>query len=204
MALPDNVLSTTAVVSTFVGARAQDLPRAPVFIDKEDGGVAIGDASQGHRYQEWRAIISGDGTEIAIEADSAPPSVLYSGAGITEVSLSFDQNMRPALAFVEGGVAKLQWFDTQVGQQVVTEYPGASDPRIILDDKRVWQTQNNDLIFAYIRNGALYYRQQRDRYTIERLLLAQLPEGTVRFEKMVFGANYRLHFVFVTALRPET
>jgi hypothetical protein len=195
MALPDDVLSTIVVSAPLVGARAQSISAR---LDKEDGGIALNDPSEGHRYQEWRAWIAQGNSDIYIEADNLAPQILYSGTNITEVSLSFDQNMRPAIAFVENGVGSLRWYDTQAAEQTVTTYPGITTPRIILDDKRVWQTATNDLIFAYIKSGGLYYRQQRDRFTIEYQLLATLPVGMTQLNKLAFGANYRLHFVLLS------
>lgn len=191
MAMPNDRLSTTATFSQLVGARA---PEARPYADREDGGIALNDPSAGHLYQEWRTVIT-LGTLVTVEADNSPPTTLYSGTNITEASATFDQNMRPVLAFVEDGLAKLRWYDTQVGAQVVTEYPDVHSPRVALDDKRVWQTQRSDVVFAYIRAGGLYYRQQRDRYSVERLLAASLPGNAVRLERIAFGANHRLHFV---------
>jgi hypothetical protein len=46
-----------------------------------------------------------------------------------------------------------------------------------LDDKRSRQTQQNDVLMFYTKTGAvdydLYYRQQRERYTVERLLATE-------------------------------
>lgn len=197
MALPDNVASTAAAVSALVGARAAtDIGSR---FDREDGGIALNDPSEGHLYQEWRAWIDTTNENVYLEADNLAPQVLYTGVGITEASITFDQNMRPALAFVEAGVGKLQWYDAQLGQQVVTSFPDIVNPRVILDDKRVRQSVANDIILGYVRNGGLYYRQQRDRFLVEYTLAASLPAGLDWLWKLAFGANYRLHFVMLSA-----
>lgn len=191
MALPNNKLSDEVVEDTFIGGRALTVTNGQ---DYESGGIALSDPTQGLNYQVWSARISEDFKDIVVSADTVSDTVLYSGNDISEVSLSFDQNMRPVLAFVEGGITKLRWFDTTVQQQVVTSY-GADHitPRVSLDDKRLTQSSNSDVIFAYLRNGNLYYRQQRDRYLTEYLLAENVgASGIVKFG---MGRNWRLHFL---------
>lgn len=187
MALPDDSLSTDRWPSTVFGARALAVTRR---VDYEDGGIALNDPSRGLLYQRWRARLIGD--DVIIDASEVEETVLFSGSDITEISFTFDQNMRPALAFVQNGVAKLRWFDSVIGQQVITEFPGAITPRVVLDDKRATQSAASDIIFAYVRDGALYYRQQRDRFTIERLLDQGPHKGLI---KIGMGRNLRLQFV---------
>ncbi len=186
--LPDNVLSSAPVNAAFSGARALPVTR---LVDYEDGGVAIQDPSQGSQYQRWRGRLLGN--EIILDAPEVEPFAVYSGADITEFSFTFDQNMRPAIAFVQNGVAKLRWFDSQAGQQVITDIgAGVITPRVTLDDKRFTQSANSDIILSYVRDGGLYYRQQRDRFTIERLLDAGPHKGLI---KIGMGSNLRLQFL---------
>lgn len=185
--MPGNVLSTEPINAAFSGARALAVTG---LIDYEDGGIAIQDPSEGSQYQRWRGRLLG--SDIILDAPEVEPFSVYSGEGITEFSFTFDQNMRPAVAFVQDGVAKLWWFDSVPGQQVITEYPGAVTPRVILDDKRFTQTSNSDVILGYVRDGALYYRQQRDRFTIERLLDAGPHVGLV---KIGFNVQLRLQYL---------
>lgn len=185
--MPDNVLSTVPVNAAFSGARALPVTR---LVDYEDGGIAIQDPSKGSQYQRWRGRLLGN--DIILDAPEVEAFTVFSGADITEISFTFDQNMRPAIAYVEAGVAKLWWFDTVAGAQVVSTYPGAITPRVILDDKRFTQTSNSDVILGYVRDGALYYRQQRDRFTIERLLDAGPHVGLV---KIGFNVQLRLQFL---------
>jgi hypothetical protein len=185
--MPDDVLSTIPITAALTGARALPVTRT---VDYEDGGIAIQDPSQGSNYQRWRGRLIGD--DIILDAPEVEPFAVLSGPDITEISFTFDQNMRPAVAFVQAGMAKLRWFDTVAGAQVITEYPGAITPRVVLDDKRFTQTSSSDIIFGYVRDGALYYRQQRDRYTIERLLDAGPHVGLI---KIGFNVQLRLQFL---------
>lgn len=194
MSLPQDQLSSTPVPGYFLGARAQVFPD---YIDYMDGGVAIQDPSLGLNYQVWTAEIVSDVIEdnIMLSAPTFPATSVYTGDDITEVSLAFDQSMQPAVAFVEAGVAKLLWYDTTVSELVATEIPGnVTHPRVALDDNREFNRANSDIILAYIRDGALYYRQQRDRYTIER----QLSSGPwIALVRIGMGSTLRFQFQVV-------
>lgn len=172
--MPDNMLSTEAIPRNFFGARGLPISR---IIDYEDGGIALNDASRGLLYQRWRARLFNPGmpdSHVVLDAASVAPSVLLELPNITEISISFDQLMRAVIAFVRNDIAYLQWYDSVPGAYVIDEIgSGIITPRVTMDDKRFIATQanqTNDVILAYVRAGNLYYRQQRDRFTIERLL----------------------------------
>lgn len=184
--IPDDRLSSQPVIAPFVGAK---LRRSTKTLDFEDGGIALNDPSEGNQYQVWRGRLIGN--DVVLDAPEADPVIVYSGENITEISFSFDQNMRPVVAFQQDGISKLFWFDSVAGQQVVTEYEGALSPKVVLDDKRATQTNNSDVIFGYIREENLYYRQQRDRFLIERLLA---PAPRARLEKIGLNTKLRLQF----------
>lgn len=196
MALPNNQLSTNAAPKGFFGARA--LPTSKI-VDYEDGGVAIQDASQGLLYQRWRALLLNPGevgSYVQLDAQSVAPFVLVALPGLTEISFTFDQLMRPVLAYVQAGVAYLRWYDS-VAAAYVTDTIGAgiTTPRVAMDDKRFIASggfQDNDVILAYVKTGSLYYRQQRDRYTIERLLKTDVKP----LIKIGFSRGLRFQFMF--------
>ncbi len=175
-----------------------DRERSNVRQDFERGGIALNDPTKGLNIRDWRAFINEDGTAIYAEPDDAslPPALQITGSEITEVSLAFDQNMQPTLAFVEGGVVKLWWYDTLLQSMTVTTYPGAVGPMVTLDDKRAISVINNsnDVLFAYIRDGNAYFRQQRDRYATEYLLGAVPPMDDPRIMQIGMGRNHRLQF----------
>ncbi|WP_443690423.1 hypothetical protein [Pseudomonas sp.] len=190
--MPDNVLSSQTVRGNIVGARA--LAVTPI-VDYEDGGVALNDSTRGNQYQIWQALLIKD--QVLISAPNTPEFVMFAGPGLTEISLTFDQNMRPVLAFMQSGVARYRWYDPTVGAQIVTDLPaGSITPKVILDDKRQTQTSNCDVILAYVRAGGLYYRQQRDRYQIERLLTDGVTTSLLRIG---FSDQLRLQFMMEVA-----
>lgn len=190
MSLPGDALSSEPLPSYFLGARAQIFPD---YVDYMDGGVDIQDPSLGLDYQTWAAEIVEN--RIMLSAPTFPETPIYTGDDITEVSLAFDQNMQVCIAFVETGMAKLLWYDTIASQLVVTELgAGVSHPRVALDDNREFNRTGSDVILAYIKDGALYYRQQRDRYGIER----QLSSGPwIALVRIGMGSTLRFQFQVV-------
>jgi hypothetical protein len=186
--LPDNVLSSQVVPGNFTGARAMAVTR---YIDYEDGGIALNDSTQGNQYQVWRARLIRN--QVLLSAQNTAEFVLYEAPDITEISFSFDQNMRPVLSFVQAGRAKIRWYDPVASAQVVTDLPASAiTPKVLLDDKRQTQTSRSDVILAYVRDGGLYYRQQRDRYLVERLLATGITSGILRIG---FSDQLRLQFM---------
>ena len=161
----------------------------------EQGGVGLSDTSQGIVSHTWRAWT--DNKAIYIQRSDLPKDTaktLLSAPNITEVDLTFDQNMRPVLAYVSGGIAKLYWYDTVSQSQTITDFPNAKNPRVSLDDKRSFNTANSDVIFAYINNDQLCCRYQRERYGIEHVL-HQLPPNT---ELVKIGMGTANRFLFDT------
>lgn len=185
--LPDGVLSTIAISGLFLGSK--QLYCSPTR-DYEDGGIALNDSSEGLRYQRWRCRIYGN--YVVLDAEDVTPTVIFSGAVLTECSITFDQNMNYCLAVVEGGQAKLKWYDTAAGEMVVTVLDAdVVTPRVSLDDKRDTQSAISDIILAYVRLGGLYYRQQRDRFETEYLLDAGPHTG---INKIGMGNKLRMQF----------
>ena len=172
MSLPNDVLSTIPKEGSFVGSRALD---APTLIDYEDGGIDLQNATNGLRFQAWKASVEND--SIYLEAPTVPKLLVYLGEDITELSFTFDQNMNYCLCFVEGGVAKLRWYDSSIQAMTTTVLPyGVKTPKVTLDDKRVYQSPISDIVLAYIRDGMLRVCYQRERFSIEHDITLNVPE----------------------------
>lgn len=85
--------------------------------------------------------------------------------------MAFDQSMRPYLAYKSGNHTKLWWYDTSIPGQTTTDYGvNIKSSFLSLDDKRKSSNSINDVLFFYIENSKLYYRQQRDRFQTAREL----------------------------------
>jgi hypothetical protein len=187
--MPDRVLSSTPVPGPFLPP--DDRAWTPL-LDYEYGGIALRDPSHGSRYQIWKLEVIGD--DVIVSAPSVDATTLFSRSGITEASLAFDQNMNPAVGFVQAGVMKLWWFDTLASAQVFTTFDdGSESPRVCLDDKREMEGATSDIIFSYVRSGNLYFRAQRDRFGVE----THLADVTgYLFRRMGMNTVNRLQFAF--------
>lgn len=159
----------------------------------ESGGVGLSDTSQGLVSHTWRAWT--DSLAIYIQRSDLPKDTsktLLAAPDITEIDLTFDQNMLPVLTYVSGGIAKLYWYDTVSQSQTITDFPNVQNPRVSLDDKRNFNTANSDVIFAYITNEQLCCRYQRERYGVEHVL-HQLPPNA-KLGKIGMGTTNRFLF----------
>lgn len=174
--LPDHVLSTQAIPAQFRFPR--NIPKRPL-IAYEYGGVALDDSSQGLRVKVWKGeYIDG---QIILSADGVAPTAVLNVANVADFDFTFDQNMRVAIAYeLVGGGSRFYWFDNTVPGYVTLDLGSAVTPRCAMDDNRDSQTSRSDIILAYIRNGTLYFREQRDRYTVEYELLAQAGPALIQ------------------------
>lgn len=167
-----------------------DNPQPSLAESRHIGGVAIGDASQGFVANVW--TLTTDGTSVSISAPLIAPSLVFSGVGISEVSLAFDQSMNPVVAFVDGEGAKLRWFDSLISDYTITTLPaGTETPRVCLDDIRETQKAESDVILSYVRGGTLYFRAQRDRYEVEYTLTSGL---SAKLRAVNMNRGLRLQF----------
>ena len=144
-----------------------------------DGPIeTVGAAEVTIATEDGNLLATEDGKVLVLEGGSASIT-----GQITEVSLAFDDQMYPYLAWAEDDVVKLQWHD----QVLVLD--DAYSPRLTLDDKRPGQELLRDVLFFYLRNlpgedlgdgvpPALCYRQQREQFSVERVLARISPIAT--------------------------
>jgi hypothetical protein len=162
--MPDNVFSTETYLADFLDPHARSL-KDPL-IDYAKGGIALNDPSEGLNYQVWRAYVTDEG--VWVRRDGIDDSQLViAGENIDYVSLSFDQNMNPAISYRQADIVKLYWFDTVASAMVTTEYPMASVGCLVHDDVRDSRVQNgkSDILFFTVENDMIQHRRQRDRYS---------------------------------------
>lgn len=193
--LPQEVLSTEPVPAQFLFPR--NVPRAPL-IDYEYGGIALQDASRGLRYQVWKGEYIDEA--IVLSAPEVLAAPLLAVANVVEFGFTFDQNMNPFVCYeLANGDAKFYWFDSTVPGFVTTTLPaGSSSPRCALDDNRPLQIPVSDIILAYVREGSLYFRAQRDRYLVEYELTNEIGESRL----LQVGMNAQLRFQFQMSTTP--
>jgi hypothetical protein len=174
--LPQNALSIVPITAPYLVP--DDYPITK-YVDYEQGGISIQDPSQGLQVQIWKLEYTSN--RVMLSAPNTPRRILFSSPNIREISLAFDQNMRPAVAYMEGDQAKLWWYDTQVAGEVFTDLPaGSTSPKACLDDKRDMETALSDIIVAYMRDKGLRFRVQRERFLIEYTLAVDLDATLIR------------------------
>lgn len=163
--IPGNAILEAPLVGVFLfPERAPYNPTRHVVL----GGVAVGDPSQGRQVQQWEAVLS-EGV-INVKPVNSGAVLTLSAPGATTVALAFDSNMGVTLAWQAGTTSSIYYFNSLVGAYVTEVIPGTTSCRLCVDDARDSYMAASDVIFSYVRAGALYWRQQRDRYAVERLV----------------------------------
>lgn len=156
-------LSTTPVRAQLINPWMRDDLRS-----RHWGPVALNDASQGLLVRLWEARAVGD--SIYISAPGIPETLFYSHSlQIMQVSLAFNQNGDPCVAFVDSsGDPYLRWYDPLESGMTTTPLPaGTITPRVAMDELRAFNVSNSDIVLGYVRAGTLRYRLQRDRFGVE-------------------------------------
>ena len=192
MALPESQFTPTPVEGNFFPP--DDRLRTSLLVDYEDAGIDIGDPSEGLQYQFWEARVAGGVIQTRPEAGGAWYDIT-SAASITEISLAFDQNMRPQVAYVAGGVVKFYWFDSAAEAYVTSTFAGATSPVCAMDDKREREVGLNDVVLFYLLDGRVIMRRQRDRYSIA-YDMAAVPSGTTRIVRWGMTDQMRFQLEF--------
>ena len=168
------------------------LARQGTLVDYELGGIALNDPSQGLMVQNWRARYVPPDIKVGPFPYSAESTVISPSGVVTELSLAFDQNMHANVAYVMNGTAYLYYYDSvDEDHRTIELADGAESPFLCLDDKRPFSTTTNanDVLALYIVGNKLRYRQQRERFGVERELYT-LPSGQFRVKR--FGMHQAL------------
>lgn len=187
-----NRLSTTPQRGLILPVEARVIS---ALVDYERGGIALSDGSQGLNVQTWKC--SYEQSRFILTPETGPASVVLVVDSVVAMSFTFDQNMRPVIAYEQNDDLWLWWWDTTTSQRVFTKFGPGRCPRLTLDDKRDSQTSNSDVIFAYIKpNNDLCFRLQRERYLTERVLKSGLHDHT-RLKNVSMNNKNRLQFELV-------
>lgn len=131
------------------------------------GGTAVGDPAAGRQVKDW--VVSYTGGTISVGPKLEAVAFTLAANDVVTISLAFDSNMSIVLAWKTPTGAKLYYYDTLTSAYTTRVFPELTSCRVCVDDAREFNSANSDVIFAYTLNGNLYWRQQRDRYDVERL-----------------------------------
>lgn len=197
--IPEQRLSTSPILSSYF------YPYNQHVWDNGDwdwGGIAALDNSQGLQVQAWRSEYTNNSIRI-IASTTEEVITTVTRSGIINHSFAFDQNMRWQLVYtLASGAVEHVWYDSAVADYVTTIYDnGEYSPRLVLDDSRAPQIPASDDLLFYMRDGALYFRAQRDRFTIEYFLVqGDNPKAALRNVGM--NNKWRLQFQFTRIFNP--
>ena len=145
--------------------------------DHEKAGAKIKDSLEGINKYTWVFEIRNDSEIWCIREDTQEATKLYTGNNLTEVYGSFDRNMNPCYIYKENGNYQFVWFNTVTNRNVTEGLGDVRSPRITHDDKRDEALVYSDIIITYIRDDKVYYKLQRDRYTIEHFAFEEKVKG---------------------------
>jgi hypothetical protein len=115
-------------------------------IYKTGGWNAISDVSAGLTYQTWTLSYGASGGQMVLSPETGSPTILFTRGGINDISLAFDQNMRPAVAYTLNGRVYLWWYDTVVLAYVASDFGIGRTPRLCMDDKRATAVGQSDVM----------------------------------------------------------
>ena len=190
--IPDNQLSSSPVLSEML---LPDLNVVSKLRDYEEGGIDVQNTNAGVQGYQWVCYL--ENNSVYIKRSGLEPRLVFEQPRVAEISFTFDQNMRPYFAYVLDDFGLfLRWYDTSVQAYRTDQFGTGRNPRLTLDDKRLENVINSDVIFAYIKGDSLCYRQQRDRFQIERVLATGIaPE--LKLKNVGLSRNMRLQFEVV-------
>jgi len=140
------------------------------LIEREMGGVAVSDPSQGINVNVWQSSYSNTtGTVYLKNLDTGITYTIISGVmNMTDLSFAFDANMRPNLGYrLSNCNSYIRYYDTITEAFVTRQLPaGAGAPKLTHDDKRDDMVLLNvtDVMVYYILNNVLYFLVQRERF----------------------------------------
>ena len=183
--IPGNTFTPTPIVTGY--SYPDTLPYDPLS-QTVNGGIALNDGSMGRTYQFWN--VSYDSTSINVKPLGGAVALSLTVTGVLSVSLAFDTNMQPVLAWTTTAGAFLRYYNAIAEVFDTLAYPAVSSCRVAVDDPAPYYAGASDVVFGYTLGSSLYYRQQRDRYTIAYLV------GSVRGTLQHLGLNLgsRLQF----------
>lgn len=188
--IPAGTPSNPSIQADFL---APDNIDKALLVDYEQGGADLEDLSQGLNFQSWK-LEWVDPDFVLTNGAATISHVLFSG-NPTELTFTFDQNMRPVVAYMESDILNLRWYNPANGSLAIEQFFNCSSPVLTLDDKRSETLSTSDVILFYVKGEGIYYRQQRDRFLVE-YLLAGKPPGVARITQVSMNRANRLQVYF--------
>jgi hypothetical protein len=188
MALPSTTLSSTSIPASWTNPYQRS--RTNPLIDYEIGGIGIQQPGQGLNIRVWKGYYEAGKIYVTPE-EGGPITEVLSAANVTEIGLTFDQNMRPTVCYVDDDGLKLFWYDSTIPGMTTTTFPNAISGMVRLDDKRTLQSATSDILFVYLEDGKLKFRQQRERFQVEYIIKDTSAERVIQ---VGMNTKWRIQF----------
>lgn len=165
------------------------------------GPVSLNDASEKLNNKFWAAYYDGNTNDISLDdLSGGVTTILNEPLGVKVIRLAFDQNANDTYAWItETDVLKLRWFDTNLSSDVVVTIGTAQDVTLTMDMKNQPSSPRSDILMFYLRSGAIYYRQQRDKYLIE---YATPATNVARLLDSGIRKDYRFQVRYILSVNP--
>lgn len=136
-----------------------------------DGGPELFNSKAGITGYVWVAFVDSIDNITVKREDSDEKYVVTTRANVSQLDLTFDQNMRPFLTYVVDDIPYYFHFNSHDSSySEVALDTSIRFPRCELDMRDVQDIPNSDIILGYIRDGNLCYRVQRERFLQEHII----------------------------------
>jgi hypothetical protein len=184
--IPGNVISAIPDVSNFIYLNNEHYNP---LISKTMGGTDIGNGTDGREIKVWEARWNDGVVSVGVK-NFINPQFTLPVADILSISLAFDANMGIVLGWRTATTGVLYYFDSLTHGYTTLSISNITSCGVFIDDPRQETSSTSDVIFAYTLNNKLFYRVQRERYTVEHFV----GNTTKRLIKVGLNELKRLQF----------
>jgi hypothetical protein len=148
-------------------------PNAPEGINAVSLGPIELNDSKGKLNSRYWLVIQLNG-QVQIQGSNSEwtdPTILFNEPlAIREISLSFDQLGRPLVFYrTEANQLKIYWYDPVIEQNTIATIGEGTSPLAVFDFPQDTNQSFSDILLFYIRDGDIYMRIQRERFSVEYL-----------------------------------
>lgn len=182
---PSNYLSPDGVV------------RNNLLEDFEYGPKNIYDVSKGLSFKIWRIWTTGTSIFLSPANDPNDVTIITSDVNITEVSLAFSLVGQPFIAYKTTTQTKLYYYNPLSAGYETIVIGDATSPMLTHDNKDNRFTDHDVMLF-YIRNLVVYYRLQKERFTIEHSSGVTVSKAYSRISNVGLTSDGRLRISIIT------
>ena len=165
--IPGNFISLTLDPKPFKSPESKPYDPISQLIR---GGTRIGYGSDGRDVKDYLVELFTDG--LINITDTTSNQIVYTKTLVNTktISATFDNNMNVVLCYQLLDTSNLHYFDLESNKYITKVVNNTTSCKVCIDDIRLINNANSDIIFGYTKDDNLYYRQQRDKYDIERLI----------------------------------